>query len=186
MPPVSSLLWSLLGVVVVQRVTELRRARRNEAWARDRGAVEHGARHYPAFFVLHTGWLGAWVLEAWMRGPALSEQWIAWASVFALAQVLRYWAIFTLGPRWNTRILVLPGLEPIARGPYRWLRHPNYVAVALELCAVPMLFGAWITAAVASVLNAGLLLGVRIPAEERALAFAAGGDADPAAPDDDP
>jgi methyltransferase len=173
MPPAGLVLWSVLGVVVVQRLTELRRARRNEGRARERGASEHGAGHYPAFFVLHVGWLVGWVSEAWLRGPSLSEAWLAWAAMFGGAQVLRYWAILTLGPRWNTRILVFPGLEPIARGPYRWLRHPNYVAVALELCAVPMVFGAWITAAVFSILNAALLLGVRIPAEERALATAA-------------
>jgi methyltransferase len=175
MPPASSVLWSVLGVVVVQRLTELRRARRNDGWARERGAAEYGAGHYPAFFVLHVGWLVAWVGEAWLRGPTLSDSWLAWTGMFAIAQVLRYWAIFTLGPRWNTRILVLPGLDPIARGPYRWLRHPNYVAVALELCAVPMVFGAWITAAVVGVLNAVLLLGVRIPAEERALVEASQG-----------
>lgn len=173
MPPASYLLWSVLGIVVVQRVTELRRARRNAAWARERGAVEYAGGHYPAFFVLHVGWLAGWVVEAWVRGPNLSEHWGVWAGMFATAQVLRYWAIATLGPRWNTRVLVLPGLEPIARGPYRWLRHPNYVAVALELCSVPMVFGAWFTAAAVSLLNAGLLVGVRIPAEERALATAA-------------
>lgn len=179
MPPASFLLWSVLGVVMVQRLTELRRARRNATWAQTRGAIEHGARHYPAFFVLHVGWIAGWIAEAWLRGPSLSPEWMAWGAVFLTAQLLRYWAIFTLGPRWNTRILVLPGLEPIARGPYRWLRHPNYVAVALELCAVPMVFGAWITALVASGLNAALLLAVRIPAEERALAEASP-TADPA------
>lgn len=176
-------MWSVPAValvVVVQRLTELRRAKRNEAWAREHGAIEHGVGHYPAFFVLHTGWLVAWVLEAWLRGPEPSPHWPVWAGVFALAQLLRYWAIFTLGPRWNTRILVVPGLAPIRRGPYRALRHPNYVAVALELCAVPMLFGAWVTAATASLLNAALLLGVRIPAEERALASATAREQAPA------
>jgi methyltransferase len=89
--------------------------------------------------------------------------------VFAAAQLLRYWAITTLGPRWNTRILIIPGLAPVRHGPYRYLRHPNYVAVALELLAIPLIFNAWLTALIATLLNAALLLLIRIPAEEKAL-----------------
>jgi methyltransferase len=169
---VSVLLGALLCGIVVQRLIELRLAKRNEAWARARGAVERGARHYPAFFFLHTAWLLAWPAEAWLRGPRFGPGWWALLGAFAAAQLLRYWAIRSLGPRWNTRILVLPGRTPIEEGPYRLLRHPNYLAVCIELAVVPLAFGAWWTAAVASVLNAGLLLGVRIPAEARALAWA--------------
>ena len=169
---VTAVLGGTFAAIVVQRLLELRVAKRNEAWARARGAREVGAAHYPAFFVLHTGWLLAWPLEGWLRGPALAPGWWAWLAALVTAQVLRYWAIRTLGPRWNTRILVLPGHAPIERGPYRYLRHPNYVAVCIELAAVPLVFGAWSTAAIASVLNAALLLGVRIPAETRALAWA--------------
>jgi len=157
------------GAIAVQRVAELRLARRNERWARSRGAVEHGAAHYPAFFVLHTGWLAGWLLEAGLRGAAVAAAWPVWLSLLAAAEALRYWAIATLGQRWNTRVLVLPGEPPVRRGPYRYLRHPNYLAVAVELAAVPLLFDAWITALTASLLNAALLVGVRIPAEERAL-----------------
>jgi methyltransferase len=166
----SLVLWIVLGVVIVQRLAELRLARRNEAWARARGAREHGAGHYPAFFVLHVGWLAGWAIEAAMRGPVLSRTWPAWAALFACAEALRYWAIAALGPRWNTRILVLPGEAPVRTGPYRFLSHPNYLAVAIELAVVPLLFDAWITAAAAGIANAALLLGVRIPAEARALA----------------
>jgi methyltransferase len=171
-PDASTFLWVVLGIVVFQRLAELRLARRNGAWARARGAREHGARHYPAFFVLHVGWLAGWVMEASAKGPVLSAVWPIWLALFALAEVLRYWAIATLGRRWNTRILVVPGDAPIRGGPYRFLPHPNYVAVAIEVAAVPLLFDAWITAAVASAANAALLLGVRIPAEARALAAA--------------
>lgn len=159
-------LWLL---VVAQRLLELRVAKRNEAWARQRGAVEHGAGHYPLFFVLHTGWLLAWPVEAWLGGPHLAAGWPVALAAFALAQGLRYWAITSLGLRWNTRILVLPGEPRLRRGPYRFVPHPNYVAVIIELLAVPLCFGAWWTAAVVSGLNLALLLGVRIPAEVRAL-----------------
>ena len=153
----------------MQRGAELRLARRNEARARARGAVEPGAAHYPLFFALHGLWLVAWPLEAWSEGPRLAPAWAWWLAVLVAAELLRYWAIVTLDGRWNTEILVVPGEPPIRRGPYRFLAHPNYLAVVLELLAVPLLFGAWWTAAVASALNLALLLGVRIPAENAAL-----------------
>ena len=159
-------LWLL---IVVQRMVELRIATRNEAWARQQGAVERGAGHYPLFFVLHTGWLLAWPAEAWLTGPALAPGWWLSLAAFGVAQGLRYWAITSLGLRWNTRILVLPGAPRIRRGPYRFVPHPNYVAVIIELAAAPLVFGAWWTAAIAGALNLALLLGVRIPAEARAL-----------------
>ncbi len=171
MGSVGALVLGLLAVLIVQRTLELRVAKRNEAWARGQGAKEFGAGHYPAFFVLHAGWMLGWMLEAW-SSESLPQLWWLWVVVFGLAQCLRYWAIGTLGPRWNTRVLVLPGLAPIVGGPYRILRHPNYLAVVLELAAVPLAVGAPWTAAVAGVLNAALLLGIRIPCEMRALRWA--------------
>jgi methyltransferase len=170
---VSEIIGFMLAAIVVQRLLELRVAKRNEAWARAQGARELSARHYPAFFVLHVGWLLAWPLEAWLTGPRLVSGWWALALAFVAAQGLRYWSMRTLGKRWNTRILVLPGKAPIERGPYRIVRHPNYVAVFVELAVVPAMFGAWWTTTIASVLNAMLLLGIRIPAETRALTWAA-------------
>jgi methyltransferase len=163
----------LFVAIVAQRLLELRVAKRNEAWAREQGAKEYGAGHYPLFFILHTGWLLAWPAEAWLTGPALADCWWLALAVFVGAQGLRYWAIRSLGQRWNTRILVLPGLPLVTRGPYRFVSHPNYVAVCLELASVPLVFGAWWTAAIASVANLALLLGVRIPAEVAALREAA-------------
>jgi len=162
----------LLGVVLVQRIAELRLARRNEARARERGAQEFGAGHYPVFFLLHGAWLLMWVTEALRRGPELAPAWPLWLGLFVAAEVLRYWAIGSLGPYWNTRILVVPGVAPVARGPYRFLRHPNYVAVVLELAALPLVFGAWHTALVVGLANLVLLVGVRIPTEMRALQWA--------------
>jgi methyltransferase len=163
------LVFTLLGLIILQRLLELRLAARNRAGALAAGAREVGAGHYPLFFLLHTSWLVGWTGEALARGPHLSRGWSLWLALFGLAQALRYWAITSLGQRWNTRILVIPVALPVRRGPYRWLDHPNYLAVALELATVPLLFGAWLTALVASVLNALLLLGIRIPAEEKAL-----------------
>jgi methyltransferase len=159
----------LVVAIVVQRLTELRIAKHNEAWAREQGAVEHASGHYPLFFVLHTGWLLGWPLEAWVRGMVLAPGWGIALAAFGVAQALRYWAMHALGRRWNTRILVVPGAPLVTRGPYRFFDHPNYVAVCIELAAVPLVLGAWVTAAVTTVLNLVLLLGIRIPAESKAL-----------------
>lgn len=159
----------MAALITLQRLVELRLAARNRAWAIEQGAQEYGASHYPLFFMLHIGWFLGWLVEAWRRGPRLSRGWPLWLALFGLAQGLRYWAIASLGRLWNTRILVVPGTPLIRRGPYRWLPHPNYLAVVLELASVPLLFGAWLTALLAGLLNALLLLGLRIPAEEAAL-----------------
>ncbi len=163
------LLAGLFVAIVVQRVSELRLAARNLAWALERGGRVIAEPHYPMFFVLHTGWLLAWPIEAWLRGPSLAPLWPAWLAGFAVAEALRYWAIFSLGPRWNTKIVVLDGEPLLLEGPYRFISHPNYIAVALELACVPMIFDAWLTALICTVLNAALLLGLRIPAEVAAV-----------------
>ena len=155
--------------IIIQRLIELRLAERNRRWALRQGAREYGASHYPLFFVLHPGWLIGWVGEALATGSRLSRWWPLWLGLFAAAQGLRYWAIVSLGRYWNTRILIVPGGRRVRTGPYRILRHPNYLAVAVELAAVPLIFRAWRTAIIASLLNAALLLGLRIPSEEAAL-----------------
>lgn len=157
-----------VGIVAVQRVAELWLSRRNERIQHARGAVERGAGHYPFMVALHALWLVSTLMEGFVRGPELPTYWPVPLVLFLLVQPIRYWAIFSLGPAWNTRILVVPGSQPVARGPYRFLSHPNYVVVAVEILTFPLIFGAWATALVFTVLNAALL-GVRIRAEEDAL-----------------
>jgi methyltransferase len=160
----------LIVAVALERLAELVVSRRNLAWATRRGGREHGFGHYPFMVVLHTGLLVACLVEAAHRPfiPALG--WSMFAVV-VLAQALRWWCITTLGPRWNTRIMVIPGLPLVERGPYRWLRHPNYVAVVLEGVALPLVHTGWITAVAFTLVNAGLLR-VRISAENAAMAQA--------------
>jgi methyltransferase len=157
----------LLALLALERVGELWLSRRNARRAFTRGAVEVGQRHYRVMARFHTLFLVACALEARLRPFPGALGWVALAAAVA-AQALRYWAITTLGERWNVRIIVLPEALPVTEGPYRFIRHPNYVAVALELVAVPLIHGAWLTALVFSLGNA-LLMVVRIRAEENAL-----------------
>jgi methyltransferase len=156
--------------VALQRLLELWLSRRNERILRARGAVERGQGHYPLIVAMHCLWLLSTLVEGALRGPTL---WPIPLAIFLLVQPLRYWAIFSLGEHWNTRILVVPGAQLVRRGPYRYLRHPNYVVVVVEILTFPLIFGAWITALVFSVLNAALL-STRIRVENRALADLAG------------
>jgi methyltransferase len=161
--------------LLIQRIIELRLARRNEAAVRAQGAVEYGADHYWMFFVLHGAWMLGIIAEGSWRGftDMLENAFPAWVALFIVvlcAQFLRFWAIASLGVQWNTRILVVPGTRIVSRGPYRWMRHPNYVAVVIELGLIPLLFNAPFTAMLATILNALLLLKVRIPVENAALA----------------
>ncbi|PNY82246.1 isoprenylcysteine carboxyl methyltransferase family protein [Deinococcus koreensis] len=156
----------LLAFLTLQRLLELRLARANERWARGHGAVEYGQEHYPLFFVLHPAWMVSTLLEG-RRSPRPAN--LAALALFVLAQPLRYWVMGTLGRYWNTRILIVPGGDRVTGGPFRYLKHPNYAVVALELAAAPLAVGAWRTALAFTLLNAGLLLLIRIPAEERAL-----------------
>ncbi|MFL5359143.1 isoprenylcysteine carboxyl methyltransferase family protein [Archangium sp.] len=159
----------LLGLLAVERWVELVLSKRNAARAFARGGVETGQAHYRVMVVFHSLFLVACAVEACgLERPFPGAPGYAALGVAVGAQALRYWAIASLGERWNTRIIVVPGLAPVTRGPYRFLRHPNYVAVVLELAAVPLVHGAWVTALVFSLGNA-LLLRVRIRAEEEAL-----------------
>jgi methyltransferase len=160
----------LILLVGLERIAELVVSTRNAAWSKERGGVESGLGHYPAMVVLHTGLLVGALAEAWLRRPDVPSL-LAW-SMLALvlaSQALRWWCITTLGKRWNTRIIIVPGLAPVRSGPYRLFRHPNYVAVVVEGVALPLVHAAWITAVVFTVLNAALLT-VRIRAEDAALA----------------
>ena len=159
----------LVGLVGLERLAELVVSKRNAAWAFERGGVEEGRGHYPVMVVLHTGFLVAMLVEAWLRRPDVAPL-LAW-SMLALvlaSQALRWWCIATLGRRWNTRVIIVPGLAPVASGPYRLLPHPNYVAVVVEGVALPLVHEAWLTALVFTVANAALLV-VRIRVENAAL-----------------
>ena len=164
--------WYVLLIVAValERLAELVVSQRNLSWSRARGGAEFGARHYPVMVILHTGLLAGCLVEAIALHrpfiPALG--WPMLAIVLA-AQGLRWWCIATLGPQWNTRVVVVPGAARVADGPYRFLPHPNYVAVVAEGVALPLVHTAWITALVFTVLNASLLR-TRIKVENAALA----------------
>jgi methyltransferase len=161
----------LLGLVAVERLAELMVSNRNLRWSRRRGGVEIGAGHYPAMVTLHSALLVGCLAEVWLLDrpfvPALG--WPMLLLVLA-SQALRWWCVRTLGPQWNTRVVVVPGAGRVRSGPYRYLAHPNYVAVVLEGLALPLVHTAWLTAVAFSVLNA-VLLSVRIRSESGALAM---------------
>ena len=153
----------ILTVVTVQRLAELWLSNRNTRRLVDQGAVEIGRSHYPLLVAVHVAWLAA----LWWSAP---EQPINWPLVvlFALLQLARLWVITSLGPRWTTRIIVLPGVPLVRAGPYRFVDHPNYVIVALEIAILPLAFGLVEWALFFSVLNAAVLT-VRIRIENQAL-----------------
>lgn len=169
MPAPAALLHGYLVVLALERGAELLVSSRNARRELAAGAVESGRGHYPAMVAFHAAFLLACAAEPvlwprpWPRAAALAA-----LAVALLAQALRWWAVASLGGRWTTRVVVRPGAAPVTRGPYRWLAHPNYLAVALELAAVPLVGGAVVTAAAATLGNAALMR-ARIPAEERAL-----------------
>jgi methyltransferase len=172
---VSEVLFTvLIALVAVERLAELVVSNRNAAWSLARGGVETGQRHYAVMVVLHTGLLVGALAEVWIRRPEFHPV-LGWSMLVVVlaSQALRWWCIATLGRRWNTRVIVVPGLPLVAAGPYRWLPHPNYVAVVLEGFALPLVHSAWITAIVFTVCNA-VLLTVRIRVENTALRLAQG------------
>lgn len=164
-----SLFYIIFTFVIVQRLAEMVYAKSNEKVIRKKGAVESGAEHYKWIVLLHVLFFIALLTEVLYFKTEGSVIWWIFLIIFVVAQILRVWAIASLGRFWNTKILVIPGAEKVNKGPYRWLPHPNYIVVALELASLPMIFGAWRTAIVFTVANAILLLFVRIPAEEKAL-----------------
>lgn len=158
---------ALLSVVTLQRLGELALARRNTRRLKARGAGEVAADHYPLVVGLHAVWLaGLWVVG---RRRRLRPRWLA---AFLALQAVRGWVLASLGERWTTRILVLPDAPLVRRGPYRFIRHPNYAVVAGEMAALPLALGLSWFAALASAANAAVLA-IRIRAEERALQQAA-------------
>jgi methyltransferase len=163
------LYFALLTLLALERGVELALSRRNAAWARRCGGVEYGHGHLRWMKRMHAAWFCSSVAEvAVFDRPFIPA--LGWSCLVLLvaSQALRYWTIWSLGRRWNIGVIVVPGMSAEVRGPFRYLRHPNYLAVTVELLVVPLLHGAYLTAALFSALNA-LLLSVRIRCEEAAL-----------------
>jgi methyltransferase len=160
--------WIFLLFVILQRIVELSIAKRNERIVRAKGGIEFDKKGYKVIVAMHVAFFISLVLEKVFLERGLNSLWIFFAILFVLAQFLRYWAISSLGVYWNTRILVVPNSKLVTSGPYKYLRHPNYVAVIAEIAVIPLIFSCYITAAVFSVLNL-ILLRRRIRIEEEAL-----------------
>jgi len=158
--------WPLLivGIVVGERLVELAIARRNTKALLAKGAIEYGAAHYPLFWLLHAAWLAAVFALAPRYEP---PQW-AWLALYLVLIAARIWVMASLGRFWTTRIIAVPGAPRVQRGPYRYLRHPNYLVVAGEIAVLPLVFGEAYVAAIFSALNLALLAG-RIRIENRVL-----------------
>lgn len=155
----------LIGLVAAERLAELVLARRNTRALLARGGRESGAGHYPLFVLLH----GAWLITMALTADAARVPQVGWLALFALCQVVRVWILAALGPYWTTRIITLADAPPVRHGPYRFLRHPNYAVVAVEIPSLPLAFGLYGIALVFGVLNLALL-GWRITMENRARA----------------
>ena len=161
----NSIATVVVALVALERLFELLLARRNTRALLDAGAVEVGSGHYPLIVVLHA----AWLISILATVPAETGVSVPLLALFAILQGFRAWVLLSLGPYWTTRVITVPGAPLVRRGPYRFLRHPNYVVVAAEIAVLPLAFGAWTVALVFSALNAALLAW-RISVEDRALA----------------
>lgn len=164
-----TILWSLVVFIAIEKLIELGLARRNRIKALTAGGKEYGSRHYRVIIVLYMLWFVSLILESLIRGPALHSLWSLWFTLFILAELLRYWAIYHLGSLWNTRIIVIPNTKRVTSGPFRFVTHPIYLAVTIEVISVPLILNAWITTIMGAIGAAIMLLAVRIPIENRAL-----------------
>jgi methyltransferase len=162
--------YLILALVAIQRLGELVLASRNTRALKARGAVEIGAAHYPALVALHAGWLAA--IAVFLPPSPVINSWLL--AAFCILQGLRVWVLTTLGPYWTTRIITLPGAPLVRRGPYRYVRHPNYLVVVGEIAVLPLVFGEVRVAAAFSLLNAAMLTW-RIRQEDAGLAPRRGG-----------
>jgi methyltransferase len=159
----------LVGGLIVERLLEVRAGNRNMKRLLADGAREHSGGHYPVIVTMHTLFFISLISEWMARGKPLATYWYIPFTLLLAAQILRWLSRRALAGRWTTRIVTLPGKPLVANGPYKYMPHPIYIAVCLELSSLPMIFGLWYTALIFTVLNAIMLLGFRIPAENRAL-----------------
>lgn len=157
-----------MSVVILQRLLELAIARKNEKWMKTQGALEFGSLHYQFMVLMHILFFFVLIFEKIIFQREHYPLWPLLMAAFIFAQLVRIWALASLGRYWNTKIIVLPNVKVVRKGPYSYIKHPNYLVVSIELLVVPLLFGAYITAGLFTVLNL-IMLSIRIPAEEKAL-----------------
>jgi methyltransferase len=162
--------WSVILIVIIQRLVELKIAARNEVWLKQQGAIEYGHRHYKFIVLLHTCFFLSIIAEYYLRGRHTEIGFLSYLFfvIFIFLQAGRIWVLASLGKYWNTKILRIPGAELVSKGPYKYFKHPNYIVVVLELAVIPMMFNLYYTAIVFTMLNA-VMLTVRIKEENRAL-----------------
>lgn len=158
----------LVALVITQRLIELIIAKRNEYTILRKGGFEVGAAHYPLMVMIHSAFFVSLIGEVLLLDRNLSFLWIFFLTTFLIMQIGRFWCLYSLGPFWNTKIMILPNANVVKKGPYRYFKHPNYVIVTIELIFLPLLFNAYLTAILFTLLNA-LILSIRIPLEEKAL-----------------
>ena len=158
----------VVSFIIIQRILELLVARNNEKWIKSKGGYEVGANHYPYMVAIHIGFFISLIIEFMVFKQAVSPFWLLLFVIFISLQIMRVWVIASLGRFWNTKILVLPGAHVVKKGPFHFIRHPNYVVVTSEIIIIPLMFEAYFTAIVFTLLNI-IILSVRIPKEEAAL-----------------
>ncbi|MEB1809131.1 MAG: isoprenylcysteine carboxyl methyltransferase [Bacillaceae bacterium] len=162
------LFFIILSIVIIQRLVELLIAKSNEKWMRNRGAYEVGQAQYKYIVLVHVFFFISFISEVIFLQKTPASWWWLPFVFFIIAQSIRVWSLSSLGRFWNTKIIILPGANVVAKGPYRFMRHPNYVIVSLEILMLPLIFQAYATAIIFTVANA-LVLSVRIRQEESAL-----------------
>ncbi len=160
--------WIFFGLLVSQLLLELRLAKRNEQIVKSKGALEFDRDGYKYIVVTHVAFLISLVLEKFSLQRELEKFWVVFLLIFLIAQILRYWAISSLGVYWNTKVLVVPGSERVSTGPYKYFKHPNYIAVIAEIAVIPLIFSCYLTSILFSIVNL-ILIRRRIKIEENAL-----------------
>lgn len=157
-----------IGFIVMQRLLELIIAKRNENWLKKAGGIETGQSHYRYMVIIHILFFVTYIGEVLLFQKSISPWWPLLLALFLLTQFGRAWVIFTLGKYWNTKIITLPHTNVVKKGPYRFIKHPNYFIVSLEFLIIPFMFQAYMTALIFTFLNIWIL-SIRIPLEEKAL-----------------
>lgn len=162
----------VLCAVVIQRFIELSYSKRNERLLKSKGAIEYGREHYPLIVLMHALFFVSMFVEFFFSGrnKELNILNYLFLVIFILLQFARIWVLISLGENWSTRILHVPGSKLVKKGPYKFLRHPNYIIVTGEIFCLPMMFNLYITAIVFSLINL-ILLGIRIKKENEALGY---------------